>query len=113
MAPLSHKLAGLMLPHNYFGSHLDNKGQTVNEDLGKSNFQFAGKELANVWSSLTLDGFPVFAEYIDPGNLVDAFDLPELQWYTDHVRESQYLLQIVKYKKWKMFCKKRIIPSTE
>lgn len=98
MAPLSHELAGLILPHDHFGSHLDDKGRTVDEDLEKSNFQFAGKVLANVWGSLTIDGFPVIAKYIEPGNIVEAPDFPELQWLADHVRESQYLLQIVRCK---------------
>ena len=87
MAPLSHELAGLILPHDHFGSHLDDNGQTVNEDLEKSNFQFAGKVLADVWNSLTTDGFPILAKYIDPGNVVEVPDLPEVKWYSEHLRQ--------------------------
>jgi hypothetical protein len=29
MAPLSHDLSGLLLPHDHFGSHLNNSGKTV------------------------------------------------------------------------------------
>ncbi|KAJ8940658.1 hypothetical protein NQ314_010633 [Rhamnusium bicolor] len=33
MAPLSHELAGLILPHEHYGSHLDSYGKTVDKDL--------------------------------------------------------------------------------
>ena len=32
-APLSHDLAGVILPHDNFGSHLDSQGNTVHYDL--------------------------------------------------------------------------------
>lgn len=35
MAPLSRQLAGLIVPHDHFGMHLDNRGKTVDEDLEK------------------------------------------------------------------------------
>ena len=44
---------------------------------------------------MTIDGHPVVAEYIEPGES----DLPEAvdqHWYASHVRESQYLLQVVR-----------------
>jgi len=31
MAPLSHDLAGILLPHDHFGSHLNATGHTVDE----------------------------------------------------------------------------------
>lgn len=55
------------------------------------NFQFADKVLADVRSSLTIDGFPVLAQYLDPDNLVEVSYLPEIKWYPEHVRESQYV----------------------
>lgn len=48
MAPLSYELVGLMLPHEHFESHLYGNGQTVNEDLEKSNFHFCGKVFADI-----------------------------------------------------------------
>ena len=58
MAPLSNQLAGeikkcymiydsciflgLILPHNYYGSHLDDNGNTINEELELRNFKRAG-----------------------------------------------------------------------
>jgi len=95
MAPLSHELSGLVLPHDYFGTHLDNSGKTVDEVLEAQNFEKAGQVLGEVWSAMKIDGYPVEARYIPPGEP----DLPANQsqtWYKNHVRQSQYLLQIVK-----------------
>ena len=39
MAPLSAALEGVVLPHDYFGSHLDAPGNTNDVELEKKNFQ--------------------------------------------------------------------------
>ncbi|KAK4886935.1 hypothetical protein RN001_003206 [Aquatica leii] len=41
MAPLSKRLSGVIQPHEHFGSHLDEKGMTVDGNLEKRNFQHA------------------------------------------------------------------------
>lgn len=66
MAPLSHDLAGLILPHDHFGTHLNDSGVTVNPDLERINFKKAGEVLAEVWCGSVIDEHPVVAEYIDP-----------------------------------------------
>ncbi|CAF5031344.1 unnamed protein product, partial [Rotaria sp. Silwood1] len=66
MAPLSHDLAGLILPHDHFGTHLNDSGVTVNPDLERTNFKKAGEVLAEVWCGSVIDEYPVVAEYIDP-----------------------------------------------
>ena len=66
MAPLSHDLAGLILPHDHFGSHLNDSGTTINVDLEKLNFRKAGQILAETWNQSVIDGFPCIAEYINP-----------------------------------------------
>ncbi|CAF3698963.1 unnamed protein product [Rotaria sordida] len=66
MAPLSHDLAGLILPHDHFGSHLNDSGVTINVDLEKLNFRKAGQILAETWNQSVIDGFPCVAEYINP-----------------------------------------------
>ena len=48
MAPLSKELAGVLLPHEHYGSHLDASGKTINDDLECRNFQHAGNTLAQV-----------------------------------------------------------------
>ncbi|CAH2000945.1 unnamed protein product [Acanthoscelides obtectus] len=78
MAPLRRELAGLILPHDHFGSHLDELGVTIDEHLERSNFEFAGN-----------------VKYVRAGEQ-DLPDFPDIKWYSVHVRESQYLLQIVK-----------------
>ena len=100
MAPLSRELSGLILPHEHFGSHLDSQGRTIDEELEKSNFKYAGETLSEVWTQVTIDNFPTVAEYIVPevSELVSENLLTKDQdWYTNHVRTSQYFLQIVKW----------------
>ena len=99
MAPLSKDLAGLILPHDQYGSHLNEKGITIDSELEKTNFKFAGATLAEIWSQLTVDNFPTVAEYIDPSkseiqeqNLMTR----DQKWFDVHVRTSQYFTQIVK-----------------
>ena len=64
MAPLSREIAGLILPYNSFGSHLDDNGNTVDDELEKKNFQQAGEILAEIWSKVVVDGCPTVSEYI-------------------------------------------------
>ena len=65
MAPLSKELAGLILPHDNFSSHLDSQVRTVDADLERQNFGHAGEVLAEVWSDTIIDGYPVVARYVD------------------------------------------------
>ena len=66
LALLSHDLSGLVLPHNYFGTHLNISGLTIDADLEKTNFKKIGETLAEVWSMNMIDRQPVVAEYIEP-----------------------------------------------
>ncbi|CAF1077221.1 unnamed protein product [Rotaria sordida] len=66
MAPLSHDLAGLILPHDHFGTHLNDSGVTINPELERTNFKKAGEVLAEVWCGSVIDEYPVIAEYMDP-----------------------------------------------
>jgi hypothetical protein len=100
MAPLSKELAGVILQHDHFGTHLDDQGRTIDYDLEEKNFRFAGETLAKIWADgILLDEHPVIAEYRERGNelpLPDPKIEMEPKWYAEHVRESRYLLQIVK-----------------
>ena len=71
LSPLSHDLAGLILPHDHFGTHLNEVGVTEHAELEKNNFKMAGDALAEVWSMNVLDEHPVVAEYINPSPLID------------------------------------------
>ncbi|XP_034253671.1 uncharacterized protein LOC117652688 [Thrips palmi] len=96
MAPLSNRMAGMILPHDYYGTHLDSQGNTVDTEMELNNFKKAGETLAGVWSGMTIDGHPVLAEYIEPGGECDLPDAEDQHWYATHVRESQYMLQVVR-----------------
>ncbi len=52
MAPLSRELAGVVLPHEHYGSHLDSSGKTIDTELERRNFQHAGEALAEVKKNL-------------------------------------------------------------
>lgn len=95
MAPLSRFLAGIILPHDTFGNHLNSQGQTVDEELERVNFQNAGQALAEVWSEAVIDGFPVVAEWRG-GEIMPESQYPSQKWLATHVRASQYFLQVVK-----------------
>lgn len=94
MASLSNQLSGLILRHDTFGTHLDSRGRTVDPELERKNFASAGEYLAQIWSELVIDNHPVFAKYKEPGNDPDLSVAIDPLWYSRHVRESQYLLQV-------------------
>lgn len=102
MAPLSRELAGVILQHDRFGTHLNAQGETIDEELERKNFQFAGQTLAQIWSEMVIDKHPVIAEYISPENSeTDASDLikKDAKWKSLHDQTSQYFTQIVKCRK--------------
>lgn len=100
MAPLSHELSGVILPHEKYGSHLNERGETIDAALEKKNFEFAGKCLAEIWSNLSVDNFPCVAEYIDPDKselAEDALLAQDQKWTDIHVRTSQYFTQVIHF----------------
>ena len=54
MAPLSHDLAGFILPHDHYSTHQNSSGKTVDEELEKSNFLAAAEALSDVWSNTVI-----------------------------------------------------------
>lgn len=96
MAPLSRDLAGLILPHSFYGTHLNDKNETVNTELEKKNFARAGQTLAEIWSSTVIDGFETVAKFKDPDVSSVRTEDEDVDWITRHVTQSQYLLQVVK-----------------
>ena len=95
MSNLSKELSGAILPHDHFGTHLDHSNKTIDEELELQNFEYAGEILAELWSKMVIDGHPIVAKFIkDPPSEVSIIKSEE--WRANHVRQSQYLLQIVK-----------------
>lgn len=71
LALLSHDLSGLVLPHNFFGTHLNISGLTIDGELEKMNFKKTGETLAEIWNMNMIDRQQVLAEYIDPPETAD------------------------------------------
>ena len=69
-------MAGVILPHDTFGTHLDSQGNTVDIELEKENFAAAGEILADVFNNITIDGHEVQARYVK--------NPPDLHLLTDH-----------------------------
>ncbi|KAL5491710.1 hypothetical protein EMCRGX_G017057, partial [Ephydatia muelleri] len=110
MAPLSKELAGVVLPHDSYGSHLDAQGRTIDKELEKKNFGCAGNVLAEIWSSVIIDKYPVVAEYIPFENSelnASSLSSKDHTWFSQHVRTSQYFTQIIKCKDGKCCSKPR------
>ena len=63
MAPLSKDTAGIILPFDTFGSHLDAANKTIDTNLEIKNFEASGKILAENWSESIIDNHPVVASY--------------------------------------------------
>ncbi|KAK3932313.1 Carbamoyl-phosphate synthase arginine-specific large chain [Frankliniella fusca] len=87
---------GRILPHDHFGNHLGSDGSTKDEELEIRNFQHAGEVLTEIWGGMVVDGFPVTAEYVGPGEFLPEAEINDQKWYIEHVRESQYFLQVMK-----------------
>ena len=92
MFHLSKELTGVLLPHDTYGTHLDNAGKTIDTDLEMKNFQAAGKTLCKIWEDLVIDGYPTVAEYIDtsPSEAIKTF-VPTNKFRDKHVFETQYM----------------------
>ncbi|XP_037033492.1 uncharacterized protein LOC119072388 isoform X2 [Bradysia coprophila] len=99
MAPLSRDLAGMIIDHQQLGAHLNEKGETIDVELEKKNFEAAGKLLAEIWSETVIDKHPTIASYVPPeeSEICPGEKVTEL-WKSAHVREGHYFLQIVKCK---------------
>ena len=50
MVLLSKELAGIVLPHDSFGTHLDENGKTIDDVKELQNFRKAGETLSEIWS---------------------------------------------------------------
>lgn len=106
MAPLSKKLVGVILPHDKCGTHLDAQRRTVDKELEKKNFAYAGNVLSEIWSELEINNFKTYASYVDPEDSdIECPEEPSQEWISIHCRISQYVLQIVKCEN-KKCCKK-------
>ena len=95
MAKLSHELSGVVLDHQHFGTHLDSQKNTIDDELELKNFEHAGTVLAEIWSRMEINKHPTVAEFISCDASEELVQKSE-EWKAEHVRESQYFLQIMK-----------------
>ena len=54
MSNLSKELSGVILPHDYFSTHLDNTNNIVYKELEPKNFEHAGEILAKTLVKLVI-----------------------------------------------------------
>ena len=85
------------MPHETYGSHLNNNGQTIDTELELRNFEAAGNTLADIWRNLVIDGYPVLAEYIPtpPPPLIKQFTV-SAKYKSRHVIETRYMTVVIK-----------------
>ena len=97
MYHLSKELTGVLLPHDTYGTHLDNSGKTIDVELESKNFEAAGNTLAAIWNQLEIDGYKTNAEYIKtaPEENISQF-VPTTLFRLKHVFESQYMTVYMK-----------------
>ena len=99
MASLSTKLAGITLPVDKFGSHLDSQGKVVDDELARRNFEFSGKSLCDLWKRDEIYGKPVIVEYVDQENQQFAETQSiSWEWLENHTQICRYSLDIKKCK---------------
>ena len=95
MSPLSHDIAGVILPHENFGSHLDSQGNTIDVELEKQIFFHASQVLADIWSHTVIDGYKVDYTALPVRKEFTPVEVSP-SWATRHVQQLRYALQIVK-----------------
>lgn len=96
MAPLSHALCGLVLPHDFYGTHLNDKNETTDSELEIRNFAKAGETLAEIWSETVIDNYPTVARFVGENSTEGTITLKDASWYNIHVSFGQYITQITK-----------------
>ena len=94
MAPLSHDLEGIILPHDSFRNRLDSARKMKDLDLEKKNFFQAAEILSEIWSKMVIDGHPVDCLVIPLGQ-EHVPSTPDPTWVSKHVQQPWYSLQIL------------------
>lgn len=109
MSTLSRKLAGIVLPIDKYGSHLNSQGEVIDPVLAKKNFRYAGEALCDLWNRDPIFGRPVITKYTDQkASPFDDVTFPESndndndeptvpwKWLENHTRMCQYSIDIRK-----------------
>ncbi|CAG8799171.1 8421_t:CDS:2, partial [Gigaspora margarita] len=92
--PLSHDLAGIILPHDTFGSYLNEQLKTANNELDKCNFKVAEEILVSVYENTIIDNYPVLVKYVDPKEYYQSrLDEKSVAWIKRHTITCHYITQ--------------------
>ena len=92
MFHLSKELTGVLLPHDKYGSHLDNAGKTIDLELEIRNFEAAGTTLGKIWGDLVIDGYETVAEFVkDPPPAEISTFVSTAIFRSNHLLETQYM----------------------
>ncbi|CAG8530480.1 7001_t:CDS:2, partial [Gigaspora margarita] len=99
MCTLSEKLAGIELPIDKFGSHLNSWSVVIDEDLARYNFEFAGQYLCEIWKCDNINGKQVYINYVDHNE--NPFQNNEKDsiiwlWIECHIQICHYSLNVRK-----------------
>ena len=83
MAPLSRELIGVIFEHQHFGKHLNSAKVTIDVELEKKNFAYAGKALAHERDRMPengrgIGGHDVDSRWVSPVDPADVVPIPEL-----------------------------------
>lgn len=95
MPKLSYALAGVLLKHDHYGSHLDASGRTIDAELERKNFEKAGELCCELWNKIEIAKEKVVAVY-DTKQLAKKPARMNYKWANEHVRQSTYCIQIVR-----------------
>uniref|UniRef100_U9UIM9 Uncharacterized protein n=1 Tax=Rhizophagus irregularis (strain DAOM 181602 / DAOM 197198 / MUCL 43194) TaxID=747089 RepID=U9UIM9_RHIID len=87
MATLSGKLAGITLPIDHFGSHLNTQGKVIVPELALRNFRYAGETLCDIWRRDLIFGKKVDARYVE--ELSNPFENLEFEGTDKEKAEEQ------------------------
>ncbi|CAG8655556.1 17462_t:CDS:2, partial [Dentiscutata erythropus] len=96
MASLSYNLAGIILSHDTFGSHLDAQLKTSDEKLEKRNFKVARDVLTLVWEDTIIDSYLVLVKYVEPSKESYCPNEKSAAWMEKHVMTCYYITQVIK-----------------
>lgn len=66
MVPLSKELSGIVLPHDFFATHLNENGKTINNVKELENFKKVSKLPSEIWSAMNINSYQFNAKWVDP-----------------------------------------------
>jgi hypothetical protein len=98
MTPLSHDLAGLILPYDHFGSHLNDSGVTINVDLEKINFRKAGQILAEhgiKQSLMVIHVLQNISIHLQHQKMNDDKSMSNISWMIFYDSKSLFLFELI------------------